>query len=113
MSLKSGLWLLIAGRQLGTDSSSLPARLEPAGFDLGVIAGDHSLNPLFSVWIPGPDDGKVSVKSTGLDGMRDFLIVHHTHTWMMWRTNVIGAVLRFLQVGRFERGTAYRAKLSD
>jgi triacylglycerol lipase len=88
-----------AGQQLGTDSSSLPAQLVPADFDLGVIAGDRSLNPLFSAWIPGPDDGKVSVESTRLDGMRDFLIVHHTHTWMMWRTEVIGAVVRFLQAG--------------
>lgn len=90
-----------AGQQLGTGASSIPKRLGPASFELGVIAGDRSLNPRFSGWIPGPDDGKVSVRSTNLDGMKDFLVVHHTHTWMIWRPTVIGAVGRFLKTGHF------------
>jgi pimeloyl-ACP methyl ester carboxylesterase len=91
-----------AGQQLGTEASSLPNRLGPATFDLGIIAGDRSLNPRFSAWIPGPDDGKVSVRSARLHGMQDFLIVHHSHTWMMWRSAVTGAVVRFLKCGRFQ-----------
>ena len=90
-----------AGQQLGTGVSSLPNRLGPATFDLGVVAGDRSLNPCFSYWIPGPDDGKVSVRSTTLEGMQDFLLVHHSHTWMMWRRDVAAAVIRFLSGGCF------------
>lgn len=91
-----------AGQQLGTGTSSLPRTLGPAHFQLGVIAGDRSLNPLFSAWMPGPNDGKVSVQSTCVLGMRDFLVVHHTHTWMMWRQDVINATTRFLLTGRFD-----------
>ena len=90
-----------SGQQLGTDADSLPKQLGPAGFELGVIAGDRSLNPLFSAWLPGPDDGKVSVRSARLEGMQDFLVTHHSHTWMMWRREVIQAVSRFLKTGRF------------
>jgi len=90
-----------AGQQLGTGASSLPNRLGPATFELGVVAGDRSLNPCLSYWIPGSDDGKVSVRSTTLEGMKDFLLVHRSHTWMMWRRDVAAAVIRFLSGGCF------------
>jgi len=92
-----------AGQQLGTGPDGLAERLGPATFGLGIIAGDRSLNPLLSAWLPGPDDGKVSVGSTLLGGMQDFLLVHHSHTWMMWRRDVIRGVTQFLKTGQFER----------
>ena len=92
-----------SGQQLVTDDSSLPKRLGPAEFDLGVIAGDRSLNPLFSTWIPGADDGKVSVRSTQMPGMRDFFQVHHSHTWMAWNRGVCLATVGFLKNGCFAR----------
>jgi triacylglycerol lipase len=95
-----------AGQQLGTDPSSIPRCLGPVDFELGVIAGDRSLNPLFSAWIPGPDDGKVSVRAAQVDGMRDFMIVHHSHTWMTWRQDAVKAALDFLESGHFLAGTA-------
>lgn len=90
-----------AGQQLGTSECGVPSRLGPIDFELGVIAGDRSLNPLFSSWISGPDDGKVSVRSTGMLGA-DFLLVHHTHTWMVWSSDVNSAVVQFLKTGRFD-----------
>jgi pimeloyl-ACP methyl ester carboxylesterase len=101
-----------AGLELGTEDSASPRRLGPTDIDLGVIAGDRTPNPLFSAWIPGPDDGKVSVQSTRLDGMRDFLVVHYTHTWMMWRREVLRAVVHFLEVGRFEHRTVLDVRCS-
>ncbi len=89
-----------AGQQLGTSEGSVPNRLGPVDFELGVIAGDRSLNPLFSSWIPGPDDGKVSVRSSMIPGA-EFLLVHHSHTWMAWSGDVNEAVAQFLSVGRF------------
>jgi len=90
-----------AGQQLGTGESSVPRRLGPVDFKLGVIAGDRSLNPLFSSWIPGADDGKVSVSSAKMPGA-DFLLVHRSHTWMAWNSEVNGAVSEFLRTGRFD-----------
>ena len=72
-----------AGAQMGTGENSLPLRLPPVTFDLGVIAGTQSLNPYFSSLLPGRDDGKVSVQSARVDGMRDFLMLPVTHTFMM------------------------------
>jgi hypothetical protein len=92
-----------AGQQLGTSDSSVPNQLGPVDFELGVIAGDRSLNPLFSWWIPGPDDGKVSVRSTRLPEMRDFLVVHHSHTWMAWSSEATSAVAEFLRTGCFQQ----------
>ena len=90
------------GRRLGTGGDALPAALPPVDFELGVIAGDRTLNPLFSRWIPGPDDGKVAVARARVPGMRDFLVVPHSHTWMMRRARVGEAVERFLARGAFE-----------
>jgi triacylglycerol lipase len=89
-----------AGQQLGTGDVSVPRKLGPADFELGIIAGNRSLNPLFSSWIPGPDDGKVSVRSAVVPGA-DFLLVHHSHTWMAWSPQVNSAISHFLHTGRF------------
>ena len=97
------------GQQLGTEASSVPRRLGRADYELGIIAGDRSLNPIFSAWIPGPDDGKVSVASTQLEGMQDSLVIHHSHTWMPWRKDVTIAVSQFLKCGRFKQNDLLRS----
>ena len=92
-----------AGLQLGTGATSVPNRLGPAEFDLGVIAGTRSINLFLSSMIPGPDDGKVSVENTRLEGMRDHLEMEVTHTFMMGNSEVIEQVIYYLREGRFKR----------
>jgi triacylglycerol lipase len=93
----------VNGRRLGTHSDSVPRQLGPLDADFGIIAGDRSLNPLFSSWIGSPNDGKVSVASTRLSGMRDHLTVSISHTWLQWRRPVIDQVKAFLRHGKFAR----------
>ena len=93
----------VNGARLGTGTDSVPCALGPwpAEIDLGVIAGNRTLNPLFAAWLGGASDGKVSVASTRLAGMRDHLVLPHSHTWLQWRSDTARAVGRFLQHGRF------------
>lgn len=94
-----------AGQALGTDPSNLPSRLGPADFEVGIITGSQSLNPLTSWLVTGEDDGKVSVESAQLKGMADFLVVPNTHTFIMNSSQVAQEVVHFLEHGSFSQST--------
>lgn len=93
----------VAGRELGTGEGSLPLALPPPCCEVGIIAGRRSLNPLYSTMIGGPNDGKVSVDSTRLEGAADHLVLPVTHSFLMNHPVVIDQVLAFLAEGRFAR----------
>jgi len=96
-----------AGDQLSSDAESVPNQLPPVTFSTGVIAGNWSLNPVYSGLIEGPDDGKVAVASTRVDGMADHIVLPVTHTFMMNNPLVIAQVKSFLADGVFKPSITY------
>src|SRR5581483_10490345 len=107
---KIGGWSLfkfingVAGNELGTDTNSVPNKLGPANFPLGIIAGDRSINWINSWFlIPGRDDGKVSIERAKLQGMDDFIVVHATHPFIMRNKETIRQTIYFLRNGKFEK----------
>jgi pimeloyl-ACP methyl ester carboxylesterase len=91
-----------AARELGTHPESTPNILGKPTFDVGIIAGDRTLNPVESVLIPGEDDSKVSVQRTKLEGMVDHIVVGASHPFLMRHPRAIRQTIQFLADGRFD-----------
>ena len=90
-----------AGRQLGKGENSVPLKLGPADFELGIIAGNRTIDPITSAVLENPDDGRVSVEDTKLEGMADFVVVEHSHAFIMRMRRPIELTKAFLRNGRF------------
>jgi pimeloyl-ACP methyl ester carboxylesterase len=91
-----------AGNELGTGVNSLPNRLGPVNYCVGVIAGSRTINWINSLMIPGTDDGKVSLERTKLAGMSDYLVIPATHPFIMRNRTAIRQTICFLQRGCFD-----------
>jgi triacylglycerol lipase len=91
-----------AGNQLGTGTNSHSLRLKDPDFELGIIAGDRSINPILSMLIPGSDDGKVAISRVKPNSYTDYLELHVTHTCMVWNKEVIQQTKYFLEHGCFK-----------
>ena len=92
-----------AGGQLGKGENSVPLALGPADFELGIIAGNRTIDPITSAVLDDPDDGRVSVADTRLEGMDDFIVVEHSHAFMMRMQRPIELTILFLKTGRFSQ----------
>lgn len=100
------LWFTgVNGHRLGTSAAGLPRSLGPwpanAG-ELGIIAGNRWVNPLFIFWLDGPNDGTVAVTHTHLAGERAHQVLPYSHAWLPWRDTALDLVSAFLRTGTFE-----------
>ena len=89
-----------AGRALGTSDRDIPAKLPLPEYEVGIIAGNRSLNPIGSALIPGPDDGMVGIERTGIEGVPR-IVVPASHTFLMNSRFGAEAVISFLGTGTF------------
>jgi pimeloyl-ACP methyl ester carboxylesterase len=92
-----------AVEQLGTGADSIPLRLGPADFELGIIAGTANRRGMLPGVPEQPGDGTVTVAETIVPGMLDFLELPVSHTFMMWDRRVLHQVAHFLEQGYFDR----------
>jgi pimeloyl-ACP methyl ester carboxylesterase len=90
------------GQQLGTQrDAALQALFPPADYPVGVIAGNRSIDPISSMFLPRPHDGRVSVANTRLDGMTDHIVLATAHPWLPENDIAIEATIAFLRDGKF------------
>jgi len=87
------------GTALGTGADSFPNSLPAPDYPLGVIAGRTDRDNEDE--LPGEDDGLVTVESTRLDGMADFILLDVTHWELRSNAAVADQAIAFLRTGSF------------
>jgi pimeloyl-ACP methyl ester carboxylesterase len=97
-------WFGPAGQQLGTiRDAALGVILPPIDYPVGIIAGNRSVYPISSVFLPKPHDGRVSVENTKLEGMADHIVIGASHPWLPRNARAIEQTIVFLRGGRFSK----------
>jgi len=101
----SDSWLMSLGggisRALVTGRNSLGNNIDELDVNLGVIAGTKS-SSLTREQFDGPNDGLVSVHSTKLESMSDFIAIEVGHSQMRYNVEVAQQTIYFLQKGAFK-----------
>ena len=91
-----------AGQQLGTQrDAAIEALFAPVDYPVGIIAGDRSIYPITSAFLPKPHDGRVSVENTRRDGMADHIVIRTSHPWLVRHSVAIAQTIAFLKAGKF------------
>jgi hypothetical protein len=97
------------GRDLGTSADSLPRRAGTPPTEVGIIAGNRSLNPLGKRLLPAAGDGAVTLERTRLGGPgeTDWIALPVDHTTIMNRRATAEQVIHFLRHGRFDHAAVH------
>jgi hypothetical protein len=91
-----------AGLQLTTEQDDTLTSLPALDYAVGIVAGTRALDPI--AWrfvLPRPNDGRVSVESSKLEGMADHIAIEATHTGLPRHPVAINQTIAFLSEGRF------------
>ncbi|MFT5900798.1 MAG: triacylglycerol lipase [Glaciecola sp.] len=89
--------------QLSAQQDSWVNQLGPVNFVVGIIAGNYNSNLLTAWLLPGEDDGVVSVESTKVQNMKDFMIVNEKHFKLRGNITVLHQAAYFLKHSSFYR----------
>ena len=74
----------------------------PVAYPVGVVAGNRTIDPISSFFfLPQPNDGKVSVANTRLDGMADHIVLKVAHSFLASNDEAIRQTMAFVREGRF------------
>jgi pimeloyl-ACP methyl ester carboxylesterase len=92
-----------AGLELLTDARCREGLFGPCPAELGVIAGNATIDPFSSFVIGRANDGKVAVESAKLEGMKDMVLLRANHTFFPGNRRVIAQAEHFIQNGCFSR----------
>lgn len=94
-------WLGPSAWEIGTGPQSIIPTLERVDFELGVIAGNVSINPLGFALLGEDNDSVVTVESTRIEEMSAHLVLPVIHNIMMRNNTVIDNTIHFLKTGNF------------
>lgn len=73
-----------------------------ATYEIGVIAGDRSIGlGRLVTRLPKPNDGTIIVQETEVPGAKDSIVLHVTHSQMLFSADVAEQAAHFLATGRF------------
>ena len=104
-SFRAGRLLLGANTHVWGERHSMRV---PASVEVGVIAGTApvGLGRLVGK-LPPPHDGAVSVTETRLDDAKDTILLHVSHSVMLFSARVARQTRHFLRHGRFAHDAAH------
>jgi len=89
------------GQELSVGWQQLKSRLATPPFKFGIIAGAKGNGRGWKRYLPGDDDGCISVATTRLAGAHDFINVKARHTFIMNHRVVQEYTARFLAARHF------------
>jgi uncharacterized alpha/beta hydrolase family protein len=99
-----GRWLMELGgevsQSLVTGENSLGNQLQELDINIGIIAGTKSMLLTDDIF-DGPNDGLVSVESTKLSNMSDFVEIEVGHSAMRYNEEVANQAIHFLRHSSF------------
>ena len=95
-------WALgVAGGKVIDVERAIPKIMKPPPLEFGVIAGGTGMKMGINPFLPGDDDGTITVEETKLEGMKDFIQIRGQHSLLLLQQSVIDNVIHFLDHGVF------------
>lgn len=88
--------------QLAEGKQGIYNQLPAVDYETGVIAGNSAVDILFWFFLKKPNDGKVTVKSTQVAGMKAHIVLPVAHPFTPQNKQVRKKTREFLQKGRFD-----------